>query len=267
MPERRVAERSRQLEAEIAEREKAQETLREAQKLEAIGRMAGGIAHDFNNLLTVVQGNAQLLQDRPLSDDDMRAVKAIDRAAERGSRLVRQILSFSRHQPLKTGVVDLRLRSEELSEMLERAVRGDVRLVVSLAEDLWPIECDVAELEIALMNLCVNARDAMPMGGLVRVEGRNCTLHAGSGQVPGLAGDFVALSVVDTGTGVAPGNVNKVFEPFFSTKEVGKGTGLGLSQVYGFAQQTGGMATLESKPGESTSVTLYLPRAASGPAE
>ena len=118
----------------------------------------------------------------------MRAVNAIDRAAERGSRLVRQILSFSRHQPLKTGVVDLRLRSDELSEMLERAVRGDVRLMVSLAEDLWPIECDVAELEIALMNLCVNARDAMPMGGLVRVEGRNCTLHAGSGQVPGLAG-------------------------------------------------------------------------------
>src|SRR5512146_973134 len=204
--ERRVAERSRQLEAEIAEREKAQETLREAQKLEAIGRMAGGIAHDFNNLLTVVQGNAQLLQDRPLNDDDMRAVNAIDRAAERGSRLVRQILSFSRHQALKTGVVDLRLRSDELSEMLERAVRGDVRLMVSLAEDVWPIECDVAELEIALMNLCVNARDAMPMGGLVRVEGRNCTLHAGSGQVPGLAGDFVALSVVDTGTGVAPEN-------------------------------------------------------------
>jgi len=265
MLERRVAERSRQLEAEIAERERAQETLREAQKLEAIGRMAGGISHDFNNLLTVVQGNAELLQDSPRSAADMRAIKAIVRAAERGSRLVRQILTFSRRQPLKTDVADLRLRCDELSEMLGRAVRGDVRLVVSLAHDLWPIECDVAELEIALMNLCINARDASPKGGLVRVEGRNCTLQAASGHASGLAGDFVALSVVDTGTGVAPEHINRVFEPFFTTKEVGKGTGLGLSQVDGFAQQSGGMATIDSKPGEGTSVTLYLPRATSEP--
>src|SRR5690349_19166695 len=144
--EARVAERTCQLEAEIAEREKAQESLREAQKLEAIGRMAGGIAHDFNNLLTVVQGNAEILQDSPLGEDDMQAVKAIDRAAERGSRLVRQILTFSRRQALITDVVDLRRRSEELSDMLGRAVRGDIRLIVSMAEDLWPVECDVAEL-------------------------------------------------------------------------------------------------------------------------
>ena len=266
MLERRVAERSRQLEAEIAEREKAQKTLREAQKLEAVGRMAGGIAHDFNNLLTVVRGNAELLRTSPQSDDDMRSIESIDRAADRGSRLVRQILTFSRRQPLKSEVVDLRLRAEELSEMLGRTVRGDVRLLVSLAEDLWPIECDVAELEIALMNLCVNARDAMPRGGLVRVEGRNCTLPAAGVDASGLAGDFVALSVVDSGTGVAPENMDKVFEPFFTTKEVGKGTGLGLSQVYGFAQQSGGMATLESELGKGTSVTIYLPRAAREPA-
>jgi len=259
--EQRVAERSRQLEAEIAEREKAQEISREAQKLEAIGRMAGGIAHDFNNLLTVVQGNAEILQDSPLAEDDMHAVKAIDRAAERGSRLVRQILTFSRRQPVKTEVVNLRQRTEELSEMLGRAVRGDVRLIVSPADDLWPVECDVAELEIALMNLCVNARDAMPKGGLVRVEGRNCTFAANAQHPNGLSGDFVALSVTDTGTGIAPDNVKKVFEPFFTTKDVGKGTGLGLSQVYGFAQQTGGVATIDSKLGEGTTVTLYLPRA------
>ncbi len=257
--EDRVAERSRQLEAEIAEREKAQETLREAQKLEAIGRMAGGIAHDFNNLLTVVQGNAEILQDSPLSEDDMHCVKAIDRASERGSRLVRQILTFSRRQPLKTDVIDLRQRDEELSEMLGRSVRGDVRLIVSMAEDLWPVECDIAELEIALMNLCVNARDAMPKGGLVRVEGRNSTLE--TGHAAGLSGAFVALSVTDTGTGIAPDDITRVFEPFFTTKDVGKGTGLGLSQVYGFAQQSGGMATIDSKLGEGTTVTLYLPRA------
>jgi signal transduction histidine kinase/CheY-like chemotaxis protein len=259
--EKRVAERSRQLEAEIAEREKAQETLREGQKLEAIGRMAGGIAHDFNNLLTVVQGNAEILQGSSLSEDDMHCVKAIDRASERGSRLVRQILTFSRRQPLKIDVIDLHQRSEELSEMLGRSVRGDVRLIISMAEDLWPVECDIAELEIALMNLCVNARDAMPSGGQVRVEGRNSTLEAAGGHSNSLAGDFVALSVTDTGTGIAPDDIKKVFEPFFTTKDIGKGTGLGLSQVYGFAQQSGGMATIDSKLGEGTSVTLFLPRA------
>ena len=257
--EQRVAERSRQLEAEIAEREKAQETLREAQKLEAIGLMAGGIAHDFNNLLTVIQGNAEILQGSPLVENDMHSVRAVNRAAERGARLVRQILTFSRRQALKTDLVDLHQRSEELAEMLGRAVRGDVRLIVALSEDIWRVECDVAELEIALMNLCVNARDAMPKGGLVRVEGRNCTLESGAHSI-GLAGDFVALSVTDTGTGIAPDDIKKVFEPFFTTKEIGKGTGLGLSQVYGFAQQTGGMATIDSKLGEGTTVTLYLPR-------
>jgi signal transduction histidine kinase/ActR/RegA family two-component response regulator len=264
--EERVAERSRQLEAEIAEREKAQESLRETQKLEAIGRMAGGIAHDFNNLLTVVQGNAEILQGSRLSEDDMHCVNAIDRAAERGSRLVRQILTFSRRQPVKTDVIDLRQKSDELAEMLGRTVRGDVRLIVSMAEDLWPVECDIAELEIALMNLCVNARDAMPKGGLVRVEGRNSTLEVPTGHANGLGGEFVALSVTDTGTGIAPDNIKNVFEPFFTTKDVGKGTGLGLSQVYGFAQQSGGMASIDSTLGAGTAVTLYLPRATRGAA-
>ncbi|HVI88166.1 MAG TPA: MASE4 domain-containing protein, partial [Dongiaceae bacterium] len=173
--ERRVQERTRQLEVETAERERVQESLRDAQKLEAIGRMAGGIAHDFNNLLTVIQGGAEILQDSPLSEDDRHLVETIDRATDRGARLVRQILAFSRRQPLKRDVIDLRQRTTELGEMLGRAVRGDVRLIVSLAEDLWPVECDITELEVALMNLCVNARDAMPKGGLVQVTAHNVT--------------------------------------------------------------------------------------------
>ncbi len=259
--EQRVAERTRQLEAEIAEREKVQETLREGQKLEAIGRMAGGIAHDFNNLLTVIQGNAEVLQDGTLQEEQLHSVQAIDRASDRGARLVRQILSFSRRQALKVDVVDLHQRAEELSEMLGRSVRGDVRLLVKLDDDVWPVECDVAELEIALMNVAVNARDATPKGGLVALEGRNCSLLGHEDRTQGLAGDFVALSVTDTGTGIAPENVAKVFEPFFTTKDVGKGTGLGLSQVYGFAQQAGGRVVIDSALGKGTSVTLYLPRA------
>jgi len=264
--ELRVQERTRQLEAETAERERAQESLRDAQKLEAIGRMAGGIAHDFNNLLTVIQGSAEILQDSPLEPDDRHLVETIDRATDRGARLVRQILSFSRRQPLKRDVIDLRQRATDLSEMLGRAVRGDVRLIVSMPEDLWPIECDITELEVALMNLCVNARDAMPKGGLVQVTAHNQTMmapSAGAGTLAegGLSGDFIVLSVTDTGTGIAPENVKLVFEPFFTTKDVGHGTGLGLSQVYGFAQQSGGAVKIDSRLGTGTSVILYLPRA------
>ncbi len=259
--EQRVRDRTRQLEIEITERERTQEALRETQKLEAIGRMAGGIAHDFNNLLTVIVGSVELLLDSDLNSDDRHAVEGIDRAADRGARLVRQILSFSRRQPLNLDVVDLRQRTNDLTEMLGRSVRGDIRLIMTLAEDLWPVECDVTELEVALMNLCVNARDAMPKGGLVHIDGRNYTPAPADATAAGLSGDFVALSVADTGIGIAPDDVKRVFEPFFTTKDVGKGTGLGLSQVYGFAQQAGGMATIESKIGEGTSVTLYLPRA------
>jgi signal transduction histidine kinase/ActR/RegA family two-component response regulator len=260
--EQRVRERSRQLEAEIAERERVQESLRETQKLEAIGRTAGGIAHDFNNLLTIIQGNAELLLDRKLSPADRDAVQAIDRATDRGVRLIRQILTFSRRQPLKIDVVDLRERCDEITGMLSQTVRGDIGLVIDFADDIGPIECDVTELEVALMNLCVNARDAMPEGGSVRVAGSNCTLD-GDERLPNLAGEFVALSVTDTGAGIAPKDMPRVFEPFFTTKELGKGTGLGLSQVYGFAQQTGGSVIIDSKVGEGTTVTIYLPRAKS----
>jgi len=265
--EQRVQERTRQLEAEIAERERTQEALRETQKLEALGRMAGGIAHDFNNLLTVIQGSAELLQDSALDSEDRHMVENIDRAAARGARLVRQILAFSRRQPLKLDIVDLRQRSNDLTEMLGRSVRGDIRLIMTVADDLWPIECDVAELEVALMNLCVNARDAMPKGGLVRIDARNGSFATDGNDLAAPSGDFVVLSVTDTGTGIAPENIGRVFEPFFTTKEIGHGTGLGLSQVYGFAQQTGGMAKIDSKLEEGTSVVLFLPRAAGAATE
>jgi signal transduction histidine kinase/CheY-like chemotaxis protein len=257
--EQRVAERTRALEAEIAERERAQEAMRESQKMEVIGRMAGGIAHDLNNLLTVVQGNAELLQGRVGEDRDKRAAQAIDRAVMRGARLIRQLMVFSRRQAASTEILHLPGRGTELADLLTRSLRGDIRLVLDLPDELWLIECDAGELELALLNLCVNARDAMPDGGLVRIEARNREL--GPGEVPRLGGAFVALSVTDSGGGIAPEALTHVFEPFFTTKEIGKGTGLGLAQVHGFAEQSGGRATIASTLGQGTTVTLYLPRA------
>ncbi len=238
--EQRVRERSRQLEAETAAREHAQDTLREAQKRDAIGRLASGIAHDFNNVLTVILGNAHMLRSRGADDASRQATAAIERAAERGARLLRQILTVSRCQAERPALTNLRQRSAETAELLARALRADIGVVVEMADDLWSVVCDVDEMELALMNLSFNARDAMPGGGAVRIDGRNVVLGAAETNGTGLYGDFVALSVTDTGAGIAPDDLPRVFEPFFSTKAVGKGTGLGLSQVQGFAQQSGG---------------------------
>jgi signal transduction histidine kinase/ActR/RegA family two-component response regulator len=258
--EQRVLERTQQLEAEVKERARAQEALRERQKLEAIGRLTGGVAHDFNNLLTVIQGNAELL--RAAVPAEAALLEWIERAAERGARLTRQLLAFSRHQALRPERIYLRSRSQEITELLSRSLRGDIRIVVTLAEDLWPIECDVGELELALLNVCVNSRDAMPDGGLVRIDGRNASLPADGAPRPNVVGDYVVISVTDTGTGIEPAVLATVFEPFFTTKEIGKGTGLGLSQVLGFATQAGGTATIKSDLGKGTTVQMYLPRAA-----
>ncbi len=272
--EQRVEERSRALEDEVAERQRIHESMRETQKLEAIGQMAGGIAHDFNNLLTVVMGNAGFLEDRLPPGPERQAAGTITRAAERGARLVRQILAFSRRQAVKPEVIALNERSAELVDMLRRSTRGDIRIVADFADDLWPFECDAAEFELALMNLCVNARDAMNSGGLVRVHAINLPdgiapdATAPGHRVGGLVqdadgrplGDHVRISVTDTGTGIAPEVLAKVFEPFFTTKEIGKGTGLGLSQVYGFAQQARGVAEIMSTVGIGTTVSIILPR-------
>jgi two-component system NtrC family sensor kinase len=189
---------------------------------------------------------------------------------------VRQILTFSRRQSVKPETVELNERAAELADLLQRSTRGDIRIVTDFSADLWPFECDVAELELALMNLCVNARDAMPGGGLVRIEARNVPAGAetrpaaaGAHRIGGFEngstapGDFVCLAIADTGTGIPPELLSKVFEPFFTTKAVGKGTGLGLSQVYGFAQQAGGVAEIGTQPGSGTTVAIYLPRAGS----
>ena len=259
--EQRVAERTRELQTEIAERERTQEALRETQKLEAIGRLAGSVAHDFNNLLTVIQGNTEFLLDTAQTEADLNAAQAIDRSVERGTRLVRQVLAFSRRQGVKPEVINLSTRSEELADLLKRSLRGDIRLTVAIPKDAWSVECDAGELELALLNLCVNARDAMPNGGAVRVEARNVDAAIAAPFDDELDGEYVALSVADSGTGISPDVLNRVFEPFFTTKDVGKGTGLGLSQVHGFAQQTGGRARIDSEVGRGTTVTLYLPRA------
>jgi two-component system NtrC family sensor kinase len=219
-------------------------------------------------------GNAGFLEDRLAPGPERQAAATVTRAAERGARLVRQILAFSRRQAVKPEVIALNDRATELVDMLRRSTRGDIRIVADFAADLWPFECDAAELELALMNLCVNARDAMPSGGLVRVHAVNLPngiapdAAAAGNRVGGLVpnadgtpfGDYVRISVTDTGTGIAPEVLTKVFEPFFTTKEVGKGTGLGLSQVYGFAQQAGGVAEIVSAVGIGTTVSIILPR-------
>jgi signal transduction histidine kinase/CheY-like chemotaxis protein len=263
-----VDERTRDLETlnqrlrlEVKEREQFETALRQAQRMEAIGQLTGGIAHDFNNLLTVVSGNAALLHDKAPDDVTARRASAIIRAAEQGVRLTRQLLAFSRRQTLRPEAVDLRQRTHEIAEMLSRSLREDIEVAVEIPEHLWPVMVDPAEFELALLNLGVNARDAMPNGGRFRVEARNLTFHPGGAASEGLIGDFVAMTLSDTGTGMTREVLASAFEPFYTTKEVGLGSGLGLSQVYGFAKQSDGAALIESEVGQGTSITLFLPRA------
>ena len=252
---------NRRLHLEVKERERAETALHQARRMESIGRLTGGIAHDFNNLLTVVSGNAELLRDQAPDDRVARRASAIRRAAKQGERLTRQLLAFSRRQMLRPEPVDLRERTHEISEMLSRSLREDIEISVDIPQDLWPVVVDPAEFELALLNLGVNARDAMPNGGRFRVAARNLSLRGDDAESKGLAGDFVAVTLSDTGIGMTAEVQARAFEPYFTTKEVGGGSGLGLSQVYGFARQSGGVALLESEIGQGTSIMLYLPRA------
>ena len=262
-----VEERTRDLEAanrslqrEIEERQQAEAALRQAQRMEAVGQLTGGVAHDFNNLLMVISGNAAFL-DRQASDDAARKrAAAIMRAVERGERLTRQLLAFSRRQVLRPELVDLRQRTSDILEMLGQALRGDIELTIDMPEDLWPVTVDPAELELALLNIGVNARDAMPNGGRFHVEARNVSFSSGAAASEVLHGAFVMLKLSDTGAGMAPEVRARAFEPYFTTKEIGIGSGLGLSQVYGFAEQSGGTALIDSDIGRGTTITLYLPR-------
>jgi len=238
--------------------ERAQQQLAQSQKMEAIGHLTGGIAHDFNNLLMIVSGQVQLMKLRAKDPKDVRSLDAIEQAARAGAGLTRQLLTFARRQTLNRVTIDLQERLSSFRDLLASSVGGAVKLVMNIRPDVWPVETDPAELELALVNVAVNARDAMPTGGSLTIGARNVALHdSGPNRV---TGEFVALSLTDSGTGIPPDVLSKVFEPFFTTKEVGKGTGLGLSQVYGFARQSGGDAQITSVPGEGTTVTLYLPR-------
>jgi PAS domain S-box-containing protein len=243
---------------DTTERHRMDEAVRQSQRLEAIAQLTGGVAHDFNNLLMIVGGNLELLKQQPAKAE--RVVGAIERAIARGQGLTRQLLSFSRRQALQPKVLDLHARTSKLLDLLRPSLRGDIEIAVDVADDAWPVEVDPGELELALLNVAVNARDAMPKGGRLDVSVRNVRL---AGEPAGLSGDFVRIAASDTGSGIPAQLMGKVFEPFFTTKEVGKGTGLGLSQVHGFATQSGGTATLESAEGQGTTVTVYLPRSTS----
>ncbi len=239
------------------ELQRAHEQLSQAQKLEALGKLTGGVAHDFNNLLMVVSGQAQLLR-RRVADDPraLRALDAIEASAKRGEDLTRHLLAFSRRQRLQPMSISLADRLADLRALIATSLPASISLQISLPEGLWPIRVDPSELELALLNLAVNARDAMPGGGALFVRAANIRLEEGE---DGLNGEFVALVVEDTGMGIPPDILPRIFDPFFTTKEVSKGTGLGLSQVYGFAQQSGGRVEGDSRLGGGTSFTLFLP--------
>jgi PAS domain S-box-containing protein len=236
--------RSRQLE----------ERLQRSQKMEALAALVSGVAHDFNNLLTVVMGNLDLLR-RAKPERQTRLIENAIQAVERGRNLTGQLLVFSRHQTLRPEVVDMKHLISSTHDMLQQSLRGDVEISFELADDLWPVRIDSSQLQVALINLAANARDAMPNGGRFTVAAMNRVLHGHE------AAEVVAISISDTGTGMARDVLARAFEPFYTTKEVGRGTGLGLAQVYGFVQQSGGSVEIGSEVGNGTTVTLNLPRA------
>ena len=252
-------QRTRKLHDEAERREAAEVALRQAQRLEAMGQLTGGVAHDFNNLLMIVSGGVERLRRELSEEKHTRLLDMITTATQRGESLTRQLLAFSRRQTLSPTVIDLTLRLPELKDMLSRSLRGDIETDVAVPKEPCAVKVDPSELELALLNLAVNARDAMPNGGTLSIAVRPVLLK-GKSVEEGLSGEFVAIRVADTGVGIPPEVLPHVFEPFFTTKDVGKGTGLGLSQVYGFARQSGGTATITSTVGRGTVITLYLPR-------
>ena len=255
--EQRVEQRTADLMKEVAAREKAQEQLRQVQKMETIGQLTGGIAHDFNNLLMAVMGNLDLLRKR--LPDDPRLRRLIDGAlqgAERGATLTQRLLAFARQQDLKAVPVDLRVLLQGMIDLLERSLGPRVPLRLDIPEGLPPARVDANQLELAVLNLAINARDAMPDGGSIDIRVAECQV---SGDPALKAGRYLKLSVIDTGTGMPPEILKRAIEPFFSSKPLGKGTGLGLSMVHGIAVQLGGALQLSSTVGKGTTATLLLP--------
>ena len=249
---------------EVERRAQAEEALRQAQKMETLGQLTGGVAHDFNNLLQIVSGNLEILQ-RNLPEGERRLRRAAEnaaRGAERAAVLTQRLLAFSRRQPLAPKPIDANRLVSGMSELLHRSLGETIEVETVLAAGLWPVEADPNQLENAILNLAVNARDAMPGGGKLTVETANTHLDRGyvSSNAEVTAGQYVAICVTDTGAGMDADTVARAFEPFFTTKEVGKGTGLGLSMAYGFVKQSGGHLQIYSELGQGTSVKIYLPR-------
>jgi signal transduction histidine kinase len=242
-----------ELQVQAGEREKAEEQLRQSHKMQALGQLTGGIAHDFNNLLTVIQGSADILNRPGLSEEKrLRFASAIVQTSGRAAALTRQLLAFARRQPLQPEVIDINEKIGGMIDLLDRTLGERVRIVTDLGADLCPTEADPAQLESAILNIAVNARDAMPDGGTLTIRTEEAVPLADGRR-------SIALAVSDTGVGIEADVLARVFEPFFTTKSVGKGTGLGLSQVYGFAAQSGGEVQVKSLPGAGTTVTLILP--------
>ena len=255
-----LASANDRLTTEMAEREKAEARLVQAQKMEAVGQLTGGLAHDFNNLLTAVVGSLDLLLRRT---DDERLRKLAGnalQAAERGAQLTSQLLAFSRRQRLTPTALNANDTVSGMGDMLSRTIGPHIRIETRLEPQLWNALADRTQLEVMILNLALNARDAMPSGGRMTIETRNID-KVPSGLTGELSpGEYVAISVADSGTGMSPEILKRAFEPFFTTKETGRGTGLGLAQLYGFAKQSAGTARIDSTEGQGTTVTIYLPR-------
>jgi len=253
---------------DISERRKAQLALQEAQaershamKMDALGQLTGGVAHDFNNLLSIVTGHMSVLKKK--SDDDpktQRAIDAIDTAIRRGAALTRQLLTFSRRQSFNPSVINVGERLNSLRTMLDSSITRAIKLATAIPADVWTVKVDPSEFELAIVNLTLNSRDAMPDGGRIMLAAENVVLTPSDTQAA-LSGEFVALRVSDTGSGIAPDVLPRVFDPFFTTKQIDQGSGLGLSQVHGFVHQSRGTVTIESELGRGTTVTMYFPRA------
>ncbi|MGO9512440.1 MAG: ATP-binding protein [Steroidobacteraceae bacterium] len=269
--EMRVRERTEALEAanqrlrdEAASRAAAEAQIRQMQKMEAVGQLTGGIAHDFNNMLAIVVGSLDIAR-RHLGTDQRKAERFIVNAmegAQRGAQLTSRLLAFARQQPLDPRPLDTNELVREMSELLKRTIGENIRLETVLSDDLWRTFADASQLESAVINLCVNSRDAMPDGGNLTLQTSNALLddrYAGA-NTDARSGQYVAISVSDTGSGMSPEVLTRAFDPFYTTKTTGKGTGLGLSQVYGFVKQSGGHVKIDSQLGKGTTVRIYLPR-------
>ena len=268
--ETRIAERTRELAAsntalqdQIVERERAEDALRLVQRLDAVGQLTSGVAHDFNNLLTVIAGNIEFLERVVTDERSKRRLDMMRGAAARGAKLTAQLLAFSRRQRLVPTPVSLNQTVVSMRDLLQSSIGGAIQIETTLQDDLWPALVDATQIELVILNLAINARDAMAVGGRLTIETANVTVsEAPSRPERPQAGEYVMISVSDTGTGMTPEVLARVFEPFFTTKETGKGSGLGLAQVYGFVKQSGGGIRIDTVPAEGTSIKVYLPRVA-----